>query len=97
MSYLPRMRRERQIRSVDLTFRQSVSEEEYEGMAEAANYRPCAYCGDEFRWTLQSYPGPMTQLGDQYCSIRCVENAERDHAPLIKPQPKGLTVEGWDV
>lgn len=29
-----------------------------------------------------------------FCSERC---RERELAPLIKPQPKGLCVDGWDV
>ena len=85
MSYLARMRRDHQVRSVDLTFRQTITEEEYAEMAEAANYRPCPYCGDEFRFTLQSYPGPMTKLGDRYCTERCVRASERKNAPYGVP------------
>lgn len=83
--------------AVDAVFGGGITDEEYEQIKEAANYRPCPECGDSFRWTLQFYPGPMAKLGDKYCSERCVRSAERENAPLIKTQPKGQKIDNWDV
>lgn len=101
MSTLTQMKAQRQRKlnlTADAIFSGGVSEEEYERIREQANYRPCAGCGKTFRWTLQFYPGPTNERGnDKYCDPRCVEKAEREHAPQIKPQPKGVQVDGWDV
>lgn len=35
-----------------------------------------------------------TREGRKYCSERC---ADRECAPLIKPQPKGTKVDNWDI
>lgn len=91
--------RQRQLNiTADAIFSGGITDEEYERIAERVHYRFCAWCGDEYRWTLQTYTGPKNDKGnDQHCTRRCVEQAEIHNAPLIKPQPKGLTVEGWDV
>lgn len=36
----------------------------------------------------------LTVVHDQQ---RQIERLERESAPLVKPQPKGVQVEGWDV
>lgn len=84
--------------TADAIFSGGISDDEYERIRERAHYRPCAWCGDEYRWTLQSYTGPKNSKGnDQHCSRRCLEQAERHNAPLIRPQPKGETFENWDI
>lgn len=142
MSYLPRIKRLQQVQRVDLLTRLPDGEGE---MEPDSNYRPCAWCGDEYRWTLQSYTGPARELGDHYCTERCRRAAIQDavkmaipcgngnckntvllpsdgsaffwsartgyefrelycaecnprfNAPLIKPQPQGTRIDGWDV
>lgn len=41
---------------------------------------------------------PISQMvareGRKFCSAQC---ADRECAPMIKPQPKGQKVDGWDV
>lgn len=98
MSYLYQMkRREQAVRSVDLTFQGTVSEEEYEEMQANAQQRGCPYCGDTFNVTL-GFPGPLIDgRGNRYCSPDCVEKAERETAPMIKPSPKGTQIDNWDV
>lgn len=93
MSYLPQMKRERQIRSVDLAFKQSLSGKEFEEMTEAANYRGCPVCPDSF----PAAEGIKGDKGKLYCSQGCFEVAERENAPLIKPQPTGTVYEGWQI
>lgn len=91
--------RERKLNvTADAIFSGGITDDEYERIREQVNYRPCAWCGKTFRWTLQFFPGPKTDNGsDKYCAPRCVEQAERHYAPSIKPQPKGVTIDGWDV
>lgn len=49
----------------------------------------CAECGAE------GAAAKAVIRGDQwFCSERC---AERSLAPLIKPQPKGVKLNGWDI
>lgn len=96
MSTLAQMKAQRQRKlnlTADAIFSSGISEEEYEAIQEAANYRPCAWCGKSYRWTLLSYTGPMAKLGDQYCDPRCVEKAEREHALLNKQQSTSTTSE----
>lgn len=76
--------------AADAIFSGGITEDDYEAIKEAANYRPCPHCGDSFRWTLAFSQGPMTRLGDKYCKKSCAEAAEREHAPMIKPQDKPI-------
>lgn len=78
-------------------FSGGIDESEYDALVEAANYCACAWCGNRFRRTLHFYSGPTTGRGNKYCSAHCVEQAEREHAPLRKPQTAGLVIEGWDL
>lgn len=98
MFYLYQMRRREQaVRSVDLTFQGTVSEEEYEEMQANAQQRGCPYCGDTFNVTL-GFPGPLIDgRGNRYCSPGCVGKAEREMAVMVKPVPCGTKIDGWDV
>lgn len=96
MSYLSRMNRERQARSIDLTFRASISEDEFAEMAENAKWRGCPYCGDEFN-VSKGFDGPDSPKGNRYCSPRCVSATERETATMVKTQPAGFQLEGWDL
>ena len=90
-------RRERQIRSIDLTFRPSITDEEYQELVEAAKWRACPFCGKEFNVTL-GFDGPDNgHGGTRYCSTRCVESADRAGAPLIKTAPNAVSLDGFDV
>jgi len=74
-----------------------LTEEEYEAIAEAARWRNCPRCGKEFHIS-QGFAGPVIpRRGFLYCSANCVEDSERENAPISKPQPTGIKVDGWDV
>jgi hypothetical protein len=97
---MDKAQRERKLNiTADAIFSNGITDDEYERIKEQANYRPCAWCGKTFRWTLQFFPGPKTNNGnDKYCDPRCVEQAERKHAPLNNLQATdGTIVDGWLV
>lgn len=79
-------KRQHQVRSVDLTFRSTITEEEFAEMAENAKWRACPYCGDEFN-VSKGYDGPDSPKGNRYCDPSCVAAREREAAPMIKTQP----------
>lgn len=97
MSRYLQQKRERQVRSIDLTFRASITEDEYGEMVEAAKWRGCPYCGKEFNVSL-GFNGPDNGHGGvRYCSPRCVDAAEIAGAPLVKTAPETVSIDGFDV
>lgn len=59
-------------------------------------FMPQAECECEGQNCIAVRPfAEMVQCdGKRYCSERC---RDISNAPMIKPQPKGETVDGWDV
>lgn len=97
MGFRAQQERDRQARSIDLVFRASLNEDEYQELVEAAKWRACPYCGKEFNVTL-GFDGPDNcHGGARYCSPRCVERAEIAGAPLVKPAPQTVSIDGYDV
>lgn len=89
--------RERQVRSLDLIFSGSITDDEYQELVEASKWRACPYCGDQFNVAL-GFDGPNNgHGGTRYCSPRCVERAEIAGAPLVKPASNVVTIDGYDV
>ena len=85
-------------RTAEIIFSGSATEDEYAELVQAAQYRGCPVCRDSF--LLKEGIGGAN--GRRYCSQGCMECAERDNAPMVKPQPKGFKVMDahggvWDV
>lgn len=55
----------------------------------------CAECGSP------RMVGDIAYINDStlevFCSKACAESRERSKAPLVKPQPKGVRLDGWDI
>lgn len=88
--------RQRKIRSIDLAFKPSITEDEYQELVEAAKWRGCPYCGDLFNVTL-GFDGPDTGKGTRFCSPVCVRAAEVASQPLVKSAPPVVSIDGYDV
>lgn len=82
--------------SVELIFKNSITEDEFAALVEAAKWRECPGCRSRFK-LADGFNGPKTSKGHRYCSARCVSIAERENSLLLKPSPAGLKIDGWDV
>lgn len=85
-------------RTAEIIFSGNVTEDDFAELLRAAQYRGCPVCRDSF----QVKEGVSGADGRRYCSQGCMECAERDNAPMVKPQPTGLKVMDasggvWDV
>ncbi|HMV49137.1 MAG TPA: hypothetical protein PLD20_13000 [Blastocatellia bacterium] len=80
-------------RTVEITFRGVATEAEYEELVRAAQFRDCPACRTRFHGQA-GQAGPNSRL---YCSDKCRTTAEREHAPLVRPQPQTTKINGWDI
>lgn len=89
---------ERKVCTVDLIYKPALNEEEYEQLVEAAQWRGCPYCGDQFN-VKKGFDGPDTGKGTRYCAPACVAAAERSCAPLVKPEPlfPSIRIDGIEI
>ena len=91
------MNRQQRQHKLNLTaeaiFSGGITEDQYEAIRQAAQYRGCPVCPDSFPVA----EGIRGDNGKLYCSQGCFEVAERESAPMIKPQPKGTVFEGWQI
>lgn len=53
-----------------------------------------AECESENCMSIVPVAQMVTRDGRRFCTAGC---ADRTLAPMIKPQPKGTQIEGWDV
>lgn len=79
-----------------LVFADNVTEEEYAALVEAARFTECPNCSTSYL-RAAGISGPLSSRGNRYCSLKCAEIASRSAAPLRKPQPIGVKIDGWDV
>jgi len=69
----------------------TFTEAEYQAMLDEAEWTTCtASHARRVRWADAVYD--RNDL--PYCSVPCRDKAI---APMIKPQPKGTKIDGWDV
>lgn len=82
MGFRAQQERDRRVRSIDLTFRASISEDEYQELAEAAKWRACPYCGKLCN-PLLAYDGPEDDKGrTKYCRPDHVEAMKAQQAEI---------------
>ena len=82
--------------SIELIFRPSITEDEYQSLVEAAKLRACPQCGGQFN-VGQGADGPDTGKGIRYCSPGCVRMAVIGSGLLLKPEPQAVIIDNWEV